>query len=106
MLKNLPQKCDGVRPVCSQCVARGVTVDCEYTDKQGRTRIQALEENVVQLQARLRELENPNQPGDSMLLSNPYQQQGASVVSESNEHPVTLDWPSYVTLALIFSIKS
>lgn len=46
--------------------------DCEYTDNQGRTRTQMLEENVARLQARLHELENPTAPGSSILLHDPY----------------------------------
>lgn len=73
-------------------------MDCEYTDKQGRTRIQALEENVAQLQSRLRELENPNRPGDSMFLLDPYQQQTSGTLSKPDERLSYSDWSSYVTL--------
>ena len=46
--------------------------DCEYTDIQGRTRTQILEENVARLQARIQELENPQASSPSVLLHDPY----------------------------------
>ncbi|KAH8101647.1 hypothetical protein DFH11DRAFT_1790190 [Phellopilus nigrolimitatus] len=65
-------KCDGGRPVCTQCVFDDCASDCEYTDKQGRTRTQILEENIALLQARVQELENPEH-AQPVLLRDPYE---------------------------------
>ncbi|TDL21160.1 hypothetical protein BD410DRAFT_306958 [Rickenella mellea] len=51
-------KCDGTRPVCKQCAKARRPDDCEYTD-MGRVATEILEEEVLRLEARLRELENP-----------------------------------------------
>ncbi|KAI5116156.1 hypothetical protein M0805_008427 [Coniferiporia weirii] len=66
------QRCDSARPVCTPCVGANRSDDCEYTDNQGRTRTQILEENVSRLEARLQELENPDISAQTILLSNPY----------------------------------
>ena len=65
------QRCDGRRPFCSACVRANRTDDCEYTDNQGRTRTQVLEETLERLQARLQELENP-EDAQPILLVEPY----------------------------------
>ena len=51
------QKCDCARPVCSQCTRFGRERDCEYSDKDHRSRTEILEERVAFLEARLRETE-------------------------------------------------
>ena len=66
------QRCDGERPFCTQCVIGNRTEDCEYTDVQGRTRTQLLEETVALLQARIQELESPNVASQSIYLHDPY----------------------------------
>ncbi|KAJ3552243.1 hypothetical protein NM688_g4253 [Phlebia brevispora] len=48
-------RCDGARPACSQCV-RSNLEDCEYIDG-GPTQSQLLEQNIAELEARIRELE-------------------------------------------------
>ncbi|PAV16776.1 hypothetical protein PNOK_0839600 [Pyrrhoderma noxium] len=65
-------KCDGARPHCSQCIKSKKAMDCEYTDNQGRPRIEVLEENIALLQARIFELENPQSSDRNVLLQNPY----------------------------------
>ncbi|KLO16069.1 hypothetical protein SCHPADRAFT_823743, partial [Schizopora paradoxa] len=50
-------KCDGVRPICSQCIDSGREMDCEYTDSFNSTRTELLEDYLAQLQQRARELE-------------------------------------------------
>ncbi|KAL5532518.1 hypothetical protein ACEPAF_4292 [Sanghuangporus sanghuang] len=65
-------KCDGQRPYCAQCVKGNRAEDCEYTDNQGRTRTQMLEETVALLQARIHELENPRIASQSIRLHDPY----------------------------------
>lgn len=54
------QRCDGSKPICDKCIARGDQEDCEYTtDVQGLTRTQMLEETVSVLEARIRQIEHP-----------------------------------------------
>ena len=53
------QKCDGKRPVCTQCDRAGRAEDCEYTIGQERSTVQILEENISRLEARIQELQNP-----------------------------------------------
>ncbi|KAI5116880.1 hypothetical protein M0805_009862 [Coniferiporia weirii] len=66
-------RCDGARPYCTQCVRGNRAEDCEYTDNQGRTRTQILEENIAILQARVEELEGPTSGAQSVLLRDPYE---------------------------------
>lgn len=58
------KKCDCAHPVCNQCTRFGREKDCEYSDKDHRSRTEVLEENIAILQARLKELENPGQHTD------------------------------------------
>ena len=56
------QRCDGQKPICGPCVTKGRADDCEYpSDVQGLTRTQLLEENIAILEARIREMENPEE---------------------------------------------
>ncbi|KAI0266969.1 hypothetical protein BC834DRAFT_871888 [Gloeopeniophorella convolvens] len=64
-------KCDGVRPVCGPCSRANRPDDCEYTDGQGRTRTQMLEDTISQLEARVQELENPDGTSPSVMLHDP-----------------------------------
>lgn len=64
------QRCDGNQPVCGQCVNKGRQEDCEYTTAPGLTRTQLLEENIALLEARIKELENPEE-GTSIKLHDP-----------------------------------
>ncbi|THH18650.1 hypothetical protein EW146_g2366 [Bondarzewia mesenterica] len=66
------QKCDGVRPVCGPCSRASRPGDCEYTDGQGRSRTQVLEENIAHLEARIHELENPGSTPPSIVLHDPH----------------------------------
>ncbi|EKM50050.1 uncharacterized protein PHACADRAFT_130574 [Phanerochaete carnosa HHB-10118-sp] len=50
-------KCDCAHPVCSQCVRLGREGDCEYSEKDQKTRTEILEEHVAALKARIVELE-------------------------------------------------
>ncbi|KAH8112455.1 hypothetical protein DFH11DRAFT_1785696 [Phellopilus nigrolimitatus] len=79
-------KCDGARPYCTQCIRGNRADDCEYTDGQGRTHTQVLEENVALLQARIQELEAPDLSKRPILLHDPYEtsrQAGSSASSRS-----------------------
>ncbi|TFY66227.1 hypothetical protein EVG20_g4863 [Dentipellis fragilis] len=66
-------RCDGTRPVCNKCLSTDRAVECGYTDVQTRSRTQILEENIAVLEARIRELEYPdNVPASGpILLHNP-----------------------------------
>ncbi|KZT22155.1 hypothetical protein NEOLEDRAFT_1181063 [Neolentinus lepideus HHB14362 ss-1] len=63
-------KCDGARPVCSQCQRAGRDEDCEYADG-GRTRTQILQDTIAELEARIEELENPGHT-TSVTLHDPH----------------------------------
>ncbi|THH33327.1 hypothetical protein EUX98_g840 [Antrodiella citrinella] len=71
-------KCDGVRPMCAQCV-RADEVECEYTDG-GLTASQLLEQNVAHLEARIRELEGRS--SESVTLHDPH-----AAFSQSRHRP-------------------
>lgn len=66
------QRCDGARPFCGQCAQTRRPTDCEYTDKQGRTYTEVLEERLSQLKARVQELETPSLDSGPVLLHDPY----------------------------------
>ena len=75
------QRCDGVRPMCAQCV-RADEVECEYTDG-GPTASQLLEQNVAHLEARIRELEG--RTSESITLHDPH-----AAFSQSRSRPSDL----------------
>ncbi|KAI0775118.1 hypothetical protein BD413DRAFT_653678 [Trametes elegans] len=62
-------KCDGIRPVCGQCVRTNREVDCEYTDGPGPSPTQVLEEQITRLESRIRELEHPESVSPSVTLN-------------------------------------
>ncbi|KAJ7292758.1 hypothetical protein C8J57DRAFT_6452 [Mycena rebaudengoi] len=67
-------RCDGLRPVCGQCSRASRPDDCEYTDHNGRTRAEILEEDISRVERRIYELEHPAiGPNESILLHHPYQ---------------------------------
>lgn len=57
--------------MCGPCSRANRSEDCEYTDGQGRTRTQMLEETIAQLEARIQELENPGSTSGSVTLHDP-----------------------------------
>ncbi|KAJ6564250.1 hypothetical protein B0H19DRAFT_1140615 [Mycena capillaripes] len=64
-------KCDGRKPVCSQCLrSPGTSDDCEYP-LEGRSRTQQLEETIKKLQSRIGELEATANDA-SIQLHEPY----------------------------------
>ncbi|KAG0702281.1 hypothetical protein DFH29DRAFT_509309 [Suillus ampliporus] len=65
-------RCDGNRPICGQCMRANRSDDCEYTDGQRRSRIHMLEEDIARLQARVQELEHPEQTTPTVALHHPY----------------------------------
>ncbi|KAI0360718.1 hypothetical protein OH77DRAFT_1557092 [Trametes cingulata] len=83
--RKLKARCDGNRPACGRCVANNRPDDCEYAIGGEVTRSRLLEENIALLEARIRELENPNE-AQSMRLHNPHPQK-AVAGSSSGTHP-------------------
>ncbi|KLO17705.1 hypothetical protein SCHPADRAFT_936895 [Schizopora paradoxa] len=65
-------RCDGARPFCGQCGLTRRPEDCEYTDRQGRTNTEVLEERITQLRARIQELESPSARSQPVFLHDPY----------------------------------
>ncbi|KAH9935814.1 hypothetical protein B0H21DRAFT_780844 [Amylocystis lapponica] len=51
-------KCDGVRPVCTQCQKSDRSSECRYHEKKHTSRTQILQQKVAKLEARLKELES------------------------------------------------
>ncbi|KIY63394.1 hypothetical protein CYLTODRAFT_138144 [Cylindrobasidium torrendii FP15055 ss-10] len=81
-------RCDGAHPVCGPCSRTTRPTDCEYTDKQGRTRAEILEENIARVEARIFELEHPNAYShDPIYLHNPYQQQPPPATFDTGKDP-------------------
>ncbi|KAK0186050.1 hypothetical protein F5146DRAFT_166538 [Armillaria mellea] len=71
-------RCDGERPVCGPCARARRPDDCQYTDNQGRSRMEILEESISRVQARIQELENPESSESSVPLHSPYTQGSAN----------------------------
>ncbi|KAK0431985.1 hypothetical protein EV421DRAFT_1893239 [Armillaria borealis] len=69
-LSNL-QKCDGTKPVCGPCLRHPKDDPCEYADSPRRSRTKVLEDQVARLEARLKDLEQPEQ-SPSVTLHDPY----------------------------------
>jgi hypothetical protein len=66
------QKCDGVKPTCGPCRRHPKDDECEYNDGPGRSRTRVLEDTVSRLEARLHELEHPNETTPAVTLHDPY----------------------------------
>ncbi|KAJ6514347.1 Zn(2)-Cys(6) binuclear cluster domain-containing protein [Mycena vitilis] len=67
-------KCDGVRPKCGPCSRSMGFQDCEYAE-DGLTRTQILEDQIAILEARIEELEKPQELRSTLVLNNPYAEQ-------------------------------
>ncbi|KAJ8517769.1 hypothetical protein ONZ45_g5118 [Pleurotus djamor] len=67
-------KCDGVRPVCGQCLRGDRVEDCEYASSSGFSKTKGLEDAIARMEARIHELESPRPAGPSpnLVLFNPY----------------------------------
>ncbi|KIY70250.1 hypothetical protein CYLTODRAFT_419979 [Cylindrobasidium torrendii FP15055 ss-10] len=65
-------KCDGARPICGPCLSHPKDDECEYADSPRRSRAKQLEDQVAQLQARIKELETREQRAVSVALNQPY----------------------------------
>ncbi|KAJ7719016.1 hypothetical protein DFH07DRAFT_859675 [Mycena maculata] len=67
-------KCDGQKPICGPCRKHPKDDECEYSDGPARSRTKALEDTVSRLEARLHELEHPEDSTPSVKLFDPYSQ--------------------------------
>ena len=85
---DFPQRCDGNQPICGQCDRAGRAEDCEYTTGQERSKVQILEDNISQLEARIQELQNPRTSiprefqtpaSRNMRLQEPYNSSGPTI---------------------------
>ncbi|KAF9017738.1 hypothetical protein BDZ89DRAFT_1140522 [Hymenopellis radicata] len=65
-------KCDGAKPICGPCLRHPKDDECEYADSPRRSRTKQLEDQVARLEARLRDLEQPELPSP-IILHNPYE---------------------------------
>ncbi|TCD63276.1 hypothetical protein EIP91_005766 [Steccherinum ochraceum] len=74
-------KCDGVRPVCTQCIKASRGNECKYHDKKQISRTQLLQQKVAKLEARLRELES--EQSDMTTESSPAPSYSGSIASTS-----------------------
>jgi len=72
VVDELPQKCDGRRPVCGQCEGGRRSDDCEYIAGQEISTVQILEDSIIRLEARIRELQGPQPPPGPVDLHQPY----------------------------------
>ncbi|KAJ7814481.1 hypothetical protein B0H13DRAFT_1924806 [Mycena leptocephala] len=64
-------KCDGTKPICGPCRKRPKDDECEYSEGPTRSRTKALEETVRRLEARLHELEHPEDATPSVTRYDP-----------------------------------
>ncbi|KAJ3511259.1 hypothetical protein NLJ89_g4198 [Agrocybe chaxingu] len=74
-------RCDGLRPVCTQCTTMKRVHECNYDDSARKSRTQTLREKLFALEAKVRELEY--QPGCSSVPSS-----FSSSVSDSTPSPL------------------
>ncbi|KAF8191549.1 hypothetical protein K438DRAFT_1830705 [Mycena galopus ATCC 62051] len=77
-------KCDGTRPVCTQCIKMNRDDECEYDDKKQKSRTQKLKEKLSVLEQRLRELESESaatSPSSSDGSSLPVTQQSSPEIA-------------------------
>ncbi|KAJ6473310.1 hypothetical protein DFH09DRAFT_470315 [Mycena vulgaris] len=65
-------KCDGQKPICGPCRKHPKDDECEYSDGPARSRTKALEDTVQRLEARLHELEHPEDSTPAVTLHDPY----------------------------------
>ncbi|KAG6899834.1 hypothetical protein C0993_006352 [Termitomyces sp. T159_Od127] len=66
-------RCDGTKPACQQCVRAKKAEGCEYDDGKGKTRTQLLREHIARLEARIRELEDPDYVSPTVALYDPHE---------------------------------
>ncbi|KAH9918366.1 fungal-specific transcription factor domain-containing protein [Epithele typhae] len=88
-------KCDGARPVCTQCSKANRGTDCEYYEKKRTSRTQLLQAKITKLEARLRELEAEQSPDSasspSDLSSHYMRSSSCPAVPEPNDFDFGFD---------------
>ncbi|KAF8206876.1 hypothetical protein K438DRAFT_1963185 [Mycena galopus ATCC 62051] len=78
-------KCDGARPMCSQCSKYSTAFsDCEYNEDGGPSQSQLLEEQISILQSRIQELERPARSPTSSHSSRHRPSNPVSQITPSN----------------------
>ncbi|KAI0730124.1 hypothetical protein C8Q72DRAFT_824207 [Fomitopsis betulina] len=86
-------KCDGMRPICTQCLKANRGTDCQYHEKKHISRTQLLQQKVSKLEARLRELESeqpePSGSSSSSSLSSPSPPSPSQLDTISLSDPLT-----------------
>lgn len=80
-------KCDGVQPVCGQCLRAKKPEDCEYTVGNEPTQNQLLEERIRLLEGRIQELTTPSRANTNVVLHQPYQPVSESTQDYSTSIP-------------------
>lgn len=68
----VPQRCDGGKPACQQCVRAKKSDGCEYDDGKGKTRTQIMREHIARLETRIKELESPEVTTPPITLFDPH----------------------------------
>ncbi|KAJ7221622.1 hypothetical protein GGX14DRAFT_670523 [Mycena pura] len=102
-------KCDGSRPVCTQCIKMNRDAECEYDDKKQKSRTQKLKEKLSMLEQRLRELESengaisPSSSDSSSLLGFPITQPSTPEITAP---PSVFDAPIYGSPTIIGSLDN
>ncbi|KAJ7165539.1 hypothetical protein C8R43DRAFT_1164857 [Mycena crocata] len=88
-------KCDGLKPICGPCRKHPKDDECEYSDGPARSRTKALEDTVARLEARLHELEHPEDSTPSVTLYDPYTQYTSPPqLTISPPHPTSRSLPN------------
>ncbi|KAJ6472304.1 hypothetical protein C8R47DRAFT_725896 [Mycena vitilis] len=81
--KRRKMRCDGAKPICGQCERGRRREDCEYTQGQGRARVEILQESISRVESRIYELEHPQEiQQPEVQLRQPYQAGSYPTVSE------------------------
>ncbi|KAF5380431.1 hypothetical protein D9615_004662 [Tricholomella constricta] len=80
-------RCDGNKPACQQCIRAKKGDACEYDDGKGKTRTQLLRENIVRLEQRIRELEDPEYVSPAVVLYDPHAHSRSGSSSSSFSSP-------------------
>ncbi|KAJ7654361.1 hypothetical protein B0H17DRAFT_385970 [Mycena rosella] len=93
-LRFLKIKCDGQKPICGPCRKHPKDDECEYSDGPARSRTKALEDTVSRLEARLHELEHPEDSTPAVTLHDPYMQYNSP---QYNEQPRLTLSPTYAS---------
>ncbi|KAG5639105.1 hypothetical protein H0H81_006694 [Sphagnurus paluster] len=80
-------RCDGTKPACQQCLRAKKGDACEYDDGKGKTRTQLLRENILRLEQRIKELEDPEYVSPAVVLYDPHAHSRSGSSSSSFSSP-------------------